>query len=41
MKWMRLVLGILLAAGLGEATTYGGHSVVIRGAPLMQFPGGH
>lgn len=39
MKWMRLVLGILLAAGLGEATTYGGHSVVIRSAARVQFPG--
>ena len=39
MKWMRLALGILLAAGLGEATTYGGPSVAIRRAPRVQFPG--
>ena len=38
MKWMRLVLGILLAAGLGEAATYAGPSVMIRSAPRVQFP---
>ena len=41
MRWMRLVLGILLAARVGEAATYAGHSVVIRSAPRVQFPGGH
>mgnify|MGYP001029575747 CR=1 FL=1 len=39
MKWMRLGLGILLAAGLGGAVAYGGPSAVIRSAPRVQFPG--